>query len=142
MKISSLTLAFDDMTWKSIGNKFSHWDFTISIMATFKAKKSKEIETAFDSSMTLILWPWELNINRGHLFSRGINCTQVWQPDQVTWTSVTVIYSQEASSVQSLATFQQRGEKILSGQHFYIDKQFDFDLWPCDLKSIRFIYSL
>ena len=38
-------------------------------------------------------------------------------------------------TVLSLATFQQRGREILSWQH--LSQQFDFDLWPCDLKINR-----
>ena len=50
------------------------------------------------------------------------------------WTSLGVIYSLEAFNVPSLATFQQRGQQILSIHHLFQDHQFDLDLWPCVLK--------
>ena len=62
--------------------------------------------------------------------------------DHVTWTSIRVIYSLWVFTVPSFATFKQRGQKTLSGQHFFNDQQSDLDLWLCDLKSIGVIYSL
>ena len=51
--------------------------------------------------------------------------------------TIGVIYSFGASTVTSLATFKQNGQKILSRQHFLKDQQFDLDLCPCDLKNNR-----
>ena len=42
----------------------------------------------------------------------------------MTWTSIWVIYSLEAFTVQCLATFQHRVQEILSSQHFFKDQQF------------------
>ena len=50
------------------------------------------------------------DINRGHLqhlIARGSHCTKF------------------------------RNQEILSRQHFFKDQQYDFDLWPCDLKVNR-----
>ena len=64
------------------------------------------------SSLTLHLWPCNLKINR-------------------------VIYSLGASTVPSLTTPKQMGQKILSRKHFFKDQQFNLDLWPCALKVNR-----
>ena len=57
--------------------------------------------------------------------------------DHVTWTSIRVIYSLWVFTVPSFATSKQRGQKTLSGQHFFNDQQSDLDLWLCDLKINR-----
>ena len=64
------------------------------------------------SSLTLHLWPCNLKINR-------------------------VIYSLGASTVLSLTTSKQRGQKILIRKHFFKGQQFNLDLWPCDFKVNR-----
>ena len=52
--------------------------------------------------------------------------------------TIGVIYSLGASTVTSLATFKQNGQKILSRQHFFFkDQQLDLDLCPSDLKINR-----
>ena len=58
-----------------------------------------------------------------------------WSFGRVTWKLILKLL--RVTSVLSLATFKQRGQKILSGQHFYKDQQFDLDLWQCDLKIDR-----
>ena len=55
----------------------------------------------------------------------------------MTWNSIENIYSLEAFTVPSWATFQQMSQEILSGQYCFNDLQFDLDLWPCDLKIDR-----
>ena len=59
--------------------------------------------------------------------------------DHVIWTSIGIIYSLWASrsTVPTLATLKQRGQKIFSRQHLNKGQQFDLDLWPCDLKIDR-----
>ena len=59
-----------------------------------------------------------------------------------TWTSIGVIYLLGASIVPCSRTLKQMGQKILSGQHLNKNHQFYLDLWPCDLKINRVIYSL
>ena len=56
------------------------------------------------------VWPYTL--------SRDIHCTE---SDHVTSKSIGVIYSLWASTVSSLATFNQRDQEILSGHHFFKD---------------------
>ena len=65
-----------------------------------------------DQHFDLDLWPWDLKINK-------------------------VIYSLGASTVPSLATFRQRGQKIRSWHYLFENQQFDHDLWPCEPKINR-----
>ena len=68
-----------------------------------------------------------LNINRT-FFSR----LAVW-PWSLTRTSITVMYFLKEFILQSLESFQQRSQELLSGQPY--SKEEKLDLWPFDLKN-------
>lgn len=57
--------------------------------------------------------------------------------DHLTWNSIKVINSLQASIVPILATSKQRGQQISRGQHLYKDQHFDLDLWSRFLKIHR-----
>ena len=75
-----------------------------------------------------------LNINRT-FFSR-----LAVLPWSLTRTSITVKYFLKEFILQSLESFQQRSQELLSGQPY--SKEEKFDLWPCDLKNKRCHYFL
>ena len=55
--------------------------------------------------------------------------------------SIGANYSLGTSTLSSLATFKQRDQEILRGNLFK-EQKLDLDLWPCDLKMNRVVYSL
>ena len=58
----------------------------------------------------------------------------------LTRTSITVMYFLKEFILQSLESFQQRSQELLSGQPY--SKEEKFELWPCDLKNKRCHYFL
>ena len=88
-----------------------------------------------------IVWPWFIKSHK--ILTKQINSLTLTY-DHVTWTSVWVIYTLDASTVPSLGTFQWRVKKNIEWTTFFQDQKFDLDLWPCDLniKSIWIIFSL
>ena len=109
-------------------NALDHW----ATMMYKKVERYKYFPRIFKSH---ILWRSLINCRilgvKSHLKMK-INSLPL--TFDMTWNSIENIYSLEAFTVPSWATFQQRSQEILSWQHFFNDQQFDLDLWPYDLK--------
>ena len=109
----------------------------------------------------LDLWTCDLKINRDHLLiegnpytkfgidqvkgSKDIERTTHWAEkigltltfDHVTWKSIGIICSLRATPAPSLVLTKWKAQKILSGQHTWLRRVVDLDLWTCDLKINR-----
>ena len=95
MKISSLTLTFVHMTWKSIGVISSLGEITVPRFATFEQKSRRYwADNIFSMTSGMILTFYH-----------------------VTWKTIEVIYSLGTFPVPNLAYFNQRGLKIVSWQY-------------------------
>ena len=98
-KTGSLTLTFDHVTWKSIGNIYSLRASNVQTMWQLSSKK------------VMIL-------SRQHLYK---DQTFDLSLQHVTWKSLGNINTLGASNVPSLAGFKQKGRKLLSRQTWSTD---------------------